>query len=122
MCATCHRQIDPLGFSLENFDAVGQYRTTDGPAPVDPSGTLVDGTSFDGPAAFRKALLSRGDAFRGVLVRKLLTYAMGRGVEAFDMPAVRKIVQDAAPQHYRWSAVIKGIVHSMPFQMRRAES
>src|SRR2546423_14367152 len=80
VCATCHSQIDPLGFALENFDAIGQFRTLDGTAPIDPSGKLVDGTAFDGPASFRAALLRRQDAFRTTVVTKMLTYALGRGV------------------------------------------
>jgi hypothetical protein len=122
VCATCHSQIDPLGFSLENFDAVGAYRTVDGNTQVDPSGKLVDGTAFDGPASFRQALLTREAAYRSTLTTKLLTYAMGRGVEYFDMPAVRQILREAKAADYRWSALITGIVKSQPFRMRRAES
>ena len=101
---------------------MGQFRTMDGPAAVDPSGTLVDGTTFDGPAAFRKALLTRGDAYRSVLTRKLLTYAMGRGVEYFDMPEVRRIMRETKAGGDRWSTLVLAIVKSQPFQMRRAES
>jgi hypothetical protein len=122
VCAACHAQIDPLGFALENFDGIGKYRTLDGTAAIDASGSLVDGTTFDGPAAFRQALLSRQDALQSTLVEKLLTYAVGRGVEYYDMPAVRRILTEARPADARWSAIILGIVKSTPFQMRRAES
>ena len=114
--------LGQIGLALENFDAVGQFRTMDGPAAVDPSGTLVDGTTFDGPAAFRKALLTRGDAYRSVLTRKLLTYAMGRGVETYDMPTVRQILRDANKDDYRWSTILMGIVKSRPFQMKKAQA
>jgi len=121
-CATCHAIIDPLGFALENFDATGKFRVLDSGSPVDPSGALADGTTFNGPVEFRKALLSHQDAFLDNMTVKLLTYALGRGVETYDMPAVRRIIREAAAADYRWSALITGIVKSMPFQMRRAES
>ncbi len=122
VCATCHTQIDPLGFALENFDAIGTYRTMDGTTPVNATGKLVDGTTFDNPADFRKALLTRQDAFRRTLAEKLLTYAMGRGVETFDMPSVRQILRETKSSGDRWSSVVLAIVKSKPFQMRRAES
>ena len=122
VCATCHSQIDPLGFALENFDAIGRFRTMDGKAPVDASGVLPDGTKFDGPAAFRKVLLEQRASYISTLTEKLMTYGLGRGVEPYDMPAVRKVVRDAAAKDYRWSALILGIVRSTPFQMRRSES
>ncbi|MDO8793470.1 MAG: DUF1592 domain-containing protein [Vicinamibacterales bacterium] len=122
VCATCHTQIDPMGFALENFDAVGQFRTLDGGAPIDPSGRLMDGTLFNGPTSFRKALLGRSDGFRSTLTQKLLTYAMGRGVEYFDMPAVRQVMRESKISGDRWSSVVLAIVKSKPFQMRRAES
>jgi Protein of unknown function (DUF1588)/Protein of unknown function (DUF1585) len=121
VCATCHKNIDPLGFAFENFDGVGRFRMRDAGTPVDASGSLPDGSTFDGPATFRKALLTREDAFLTVLTTKLLTYGMGRGVELFDMPAVRKIIRDAKTSDYRWSALVLGVVRSMPFQNRRAE-
>jgi hypothetical protein len=121
-CATCHSKMDPLGFALENFDGVGQWRDSDGTSAVDSSGTLPDGTKFSGPAEFRRALLKRPEALVGTVTQKLLTYAMGRGVEAYDMPAVRKIIHDAAASDYRWSTLIVGVVRSMPFQMRRASA
>jgi hypothetical protein len=122
VCATCHAAIDPLGFALENFDAVGQFRELDGVTPVNPSGKLVDGTAFDGPSSFRKALLTRKNAFRSTLAKNLMTYAMGRGVEYFDMPAVRHVLRESGAAGDRWSAFILAIVKSQPFQMRRAES
>ncbi len=120
VCASCHSKMDPLGFALENFDGVGQWRDRDGESAVDASGTLPDGTKFGSPAEFRQALMRRPDALVNTVTTKLLTYAMGRGVEAADMPAVRRIMRDAAASEYRWSALILGVVRSMPFQMRRA--
>jgi len=122
VCASCHNTIDPLGFGLENFDGIGQYRTLDTHVPINASGKLADGAEFDSPAGFRKALLDRQDAFLNTMMTKLLTYALGRGVETYDMPAVRKILRDAKSTDYRWSSMIVGIVQSQPFQMRRAQS
>jgi mono/diheme cytochrome c family protein len=124
VCASCHAQMDPLGFALENFDALGVWRSTSGTAgtPIDASGVLPDGTKFTGPSELRQILLSRHDQFMHVVIEKLLTYALGRGVEYYDMPAVRKIAEDAAPANYRWSALVLGIVKSTPFQMRRSRS
>ena len=122
VCASCHNTIDPLGFALENFDGVGKYRTLEGNAPIDASGSLADGSKFDGASSFRKALVDRREAFLGVMVRNMLTYALGRGVETNDMPAVRKILREAQPTDYKWSSIVLGIVQSMPFQMRRAAS
>ncbi len=123
MCAGCHAQMDPLGFALENFDAVGKWRTADGSASIDAAGALLNGAAFEGPATFRQMLLSNyREVFLLTVTEKALTYALGRGVQPFDMPAVRKIVRDAAAQDYRWSTLIIGIVKSAPFQMRGAES
>ena len=123
-CATCHAKIDPLGFALENFDAVGRWRAHEDGAdtPIDASGTLPDGARFDGPAAFRDALLREPWAteFATTVAEKLLTYALGRGLEHYDAPAVRRILRDAEPGGYRWSSLILGIVESVPFQMQRA--
>ena len=123
-CATCHAKIDPLGFALENFDAVGRWRAREDGAetPIDASGALPDGAPFDGPAAFRDALLREPWAteFAATVTEKLLTYALGRGLEHYDAPAVRRILRDAEPGGYRWSSLILGIVESVPFQMRRA--
>jgi hypothetical protein len=119
ICASCHSMLDPLGFALENFDGVGQWRDADGGAPVDASGKLPDGTKFNGPEEFRAALMSDAkEAYVTTLTEKLLTYALGRGTEYFDMPAVRQILREAAPQEYRWSKLITGIVTSVPFQFR----
>ena len=113
--------LDPVGFALENFDPVGRFRTVDESyKPVDPSGALPDGTKFTNLVEFRAALTKHPDRFMWTLTEKLMTYALGRGVESYDMPAIRKIVQDAAPTKYRFSALVVGIVKSVPFQMRRA--
>jgi mono/diheme cytochrome c family protein len=121
VCATCHRSIDPLGLALENFDAVGRWRTRgeDG-AVVDASGSTPGGESFDGVAGLRKALLARPEVFVGTLTEKLLTYGLGRGVDFADAPAVRQIRRDAARDDYRFSTLVGAIVRSAPFQMRRA--
>lgn len=124
-CATCHTHIDPLGFALEPYDAIGRWRTTNETllwyeegAPIDASGRLVDGTAIDGPAGLKKVVLSRPAEFAASVTTKLLTYALGRGLEPSDMPAVRRIVRDAAKTGYRWSSLVTGVVNSVPFQMR----
>jgi len=122
VCASCHAPMDPLGFALENFDAVGRWRATDANAPVDASAVLVDGTAFSGPAELRRVLLDRGGLVVHTVAEKLLTYALGRGLEFYDAPAVRKIVREAAVDGHRWSSLILGIVRSAPFQMRRSDS
>jgi cytochrome c553 len=122
-CAGCHRMIDPAGLALENFDAVGAWRTRDGGTrgtPVDASGQLVDGTKVDGVVALRQALMREPEIFVGTVTEKLLTYALGRGLTASDMPAVRAIVRDARRDNYRFSSIVLGIVRSVPFQMRAA--
>ncbi len=115
VCSSCHARMDPIGFALESFDGLGRWR-----ADVDSSGVLPDGTRIDGPVGLRNVLLGKKDQFVTTATERLLTYALGRGVEPFDMPAVRTIVRDAAPREYRWSSIIMGIVTSVPFQMRRA--
>jgi len=122
VCATCHRSIDPVGFALENFDAIGQWRDfeVDGKA-VDASGSVPGGGEFRGVEGLENALLARPDLFVTALTDNLMTFALGRGVEYYDAPAVRKIVKDAAKDGYRFSSLILGIVRSAPFQMRRAE-
>jgi hypothetical protein len=119
-CAACHLRMDPLGFAMENFNAIGQWRTTEGPenTPIDNSGMLPDGTKFKGPGELRQILLSKPDQFATAVTEKLLTYATGRGVEYYDQPVVRKIKREAAPD-YRWSSLIMGVIKSEPFQMRR---
>jgi mono/diheme cytochrome c family protein len=121
VCATCHQRMDPLGFALENFDAIGKWRATEGHAPIDASGVLPDGTRFGGPDEFRKALMAHRDEFVRTFTEKLLTYALGRAVAYYDMPALRAIIREAAPSDYRWSSLILGIVSSKPFQMRAAQ-
>jgi hypothetical protein len=116
-CATCHRNMDPLGFALENFDALGRHRTHDGDTPIDPSGVMPDGTKLDGPATLRQALLANPDQFVEVVGEKLLTYALGRGIEYYDRPALRKVVRAAASDGYRWSALVLAITESLPFRM-----
>jgi cytochrome c5 len=120
-CATCHAVMDPLGFSLENFDATGEWRKKDKSGPIDPSGVLADGTKVDGPVALRKALLKHPERFVDTMTEKLMTYALGRGLEHYDMPVVRGIVRDAAKQDYKFSALIFNIAKSTPFQMKRAQ-
>ena len=121
-CNACHAVMDPLGFSLENFDAIGEWRSQDRYAgtPIDASGTLVDGTPVNSPADLRKALMRRPEQFVQTLTEKLMTYALGRSVEYYDMPAVRAIVRDTARDNYRFSSIVMGIVKSAPFQMRKA--
>jgi cytochrome c5 len=118
VCASCHARMDPLGFALENFDAIGRWRAVDESGkPVDASGVLPDGTKFQGPAEFRRVLLAHRDEFVSTLTEKLLTYALGRGLESYDMPAVRAILRQAKADDDRWSSLIRGIVASVPFQM-----
>jgi hypothetical protein len=121
VCATCHKMMDPIGFSLENFDAVGAWRIKDSGFPVDASGKMYDGTKLDGPVSLRQAILSHFDAFIGTFSQNLLAYGLGRVVDYRDMPAVRAIEKDAAMDGNRFSAFILGIVRSSPFQMKRAE-
>jgi hypothetical protein len=121
-CAGCHARMDPLGFSLENFDAIGQWRTKDGNAPVDATGVLLDGTKVDGPAALRAALLQQKQQFVKAVTAKLLMYGVGRQIEHADAPAIRSIMRAAAADDYRWSSTILAIVKSTPFQFRRSRS
>ena len=122
-CAACHRMMDPPGFALEHFDAIGRWRAADEyGAPVDAAGALADGTAVDGPAALRHAVLAHETSVVRTVTEKLLTYAVGRRMEAFDQPAIRRIVRDAEAGGYRWSSIIRGIVESVPFQLRRSES
>jgi hypothetical protein len=121
-CASCHRLIDPIGLALENFDVTGVWRIKDNGVPVDPSTVLFDGTPLDGPTSLRQAILKYSDAFLGNFTENLLTYALGRRVEYYDMPAVRAITRDAARDGHRFSSFVLGIVKSVPFQMSRAEA
>jgi hypothetical protein len=118
VCATCHSRMDPLGFALEHFDAIGAWRESDGGATINSTITL-DGATIDSPKAFREALLSRSDQFVGTVAEKLLTYALGRGVEFSDAPTVRQLVRDLTSHDYRWSALVRGIITSTPFEMKR---
>ena len=123
VCASCHRVMDPPGFALEQFDAVGRFRTrSESNAPIDASGMLPDGTNFEGVVGLREALLKRPELFVTTLTEKLLTYALGRGVDHTDAPAVRAIRREAARDRPRFSSVILGIIKSPPFQMRRTQS
>ena len=122
-CAACHRMMDPPGFALEHFDAIGRWRAADEHgAPVDAAGALADGTAVDGPATLRQAVLAHETSFVRTVTEKLLTYAVGRTMQFHDQSAIRKIVAAAAADDYRWSSIILGIAESTPFQMRRSES
>jgi hypothetical protein len=110
--------MDPLGFALENFDAIGAWRSTEGGSPIDASGQLADGTPVDGVVTLRHALMSRPTVFVGTFTEKLLTYALGRGLSAHDMTVVRTIDREAARDDYRFSSIVLAIVRSVPFQMR----
>ena len=121
VCASCHNNIDPAGFALEQFDGIGKWRVVDaGFQPIDASGTLPDGTKFSGINDFRSLMLSKKEQFIRTMSNKLMMYALGRGTEYYDAPAVRKVVADAAASNYRFSAIVTGIVKSVPFQMRKA--
>jgi hypothetical protein len=122
-CASCHARMDPLGFALENFDAIGRWRDrSETNTPIDASGVLPDGTRFNGPVELRRLLATRREEFVTAVAEKLLTYAVGRGVEFYDGPAIRAIVRDAARHDYRWSSLVLGVVKSQPFQMRRSRA
>ena len=121
VCANCHRLFDPIGLAMENFDAVGRWRARDGGSlgvPIDASGELLDGTKVDGVISLRRALLRQPELFVGTVVEKMMTYALGRGVAADDMPSVRAIIREAAARDYRFSSLVLGIVRSTPFTMR----
>jgi hypothetical protein len=110
--------MDPIGFSLENFDHTGRWRALDGKTPIDASGVMIDGSRLDGPATLRQALLGHSDVFAGVFAERLLTYAAGRGLRPQDMPAVRAITRAAAQNRYRFSSFVLGVARSAPFQMK----
>jgi hypothetical protein len=118
VCASCHKVMDPLGFALENFDAVGAWRTEDDGARIDASGQLADGATVDGVVAMREAILRRPGLFVSTMTEKLLTYSLGRGIDHRDMPAVRAIARRAARNDYRFSSLVLGVVDSLPFLMR----
>ncbi|NIN33593.1 MAG: DUF1588 domain-containing protein, partial [Gammaproteobacteria bacterium] len=108
-CAVCHNRMDPIGFGLENFNPIGQWRTADAGQPIDSSGMLPDGSAFQGPAQLQQSLLGKSPVIAGAFSQKLLTYALGRDLEYYDMPAVRQIVRDAAADDYRFSDIVSGI-------------
>ena len=116
--ATSALNMDPIGFTLENFDLVGRWRTSDGNTPIDATGQLFDGTPLDGPVSLRKALLARSDVFVRTATEKLMTYGTGRALKYYDMPVVRQIARDAATNDYRFSSLVLGVVKSDPFQMK----
>jgi hypothetical protein len=119
ICASCHARMDPIGFALENYDAVGRWRTKDAGHVIDASGKLPNGTKFTGPNELKKILLTANrDEFVATVTEKLLTYALGRGLEYYDSPTVRSIMRETAPDNYRLPALISAIVKSTPFQMR----
>ena len=118
VCAGCHKVMDPVGFALENFDAIGRWRTKDDGVAIDPSGTMYNGVKVDGVVGLRNMIASRPDIFAGVLAERMLTYALGRGLNYSDMPMVRKIVRSAAARNYRFSALVLGVVESPAFQMK----
>jgi hypothetical protein len=119
-CASCHVRMDPLGFSLEHFDALGRWRDATPAGPIDATAVMPDGARFDGAAGLRTFLSTHREDFVRTFTEKLLAYAIGRGLEAHDLPAVRRIVRDAAPAEYRWSAIISGVARSTPFSMATA--
>ena len=121
-CAACHRLMDPIGFALESFDAVGAWRARESGAPIDASGQLMNGVKVDGPVSLRTALVSDPNVFVSTMTEKLMVYGLGRGLTASDMPAVRKVVRGAARNNYRFRSLIAGIVTSVPFQMRMKAS
>jgi Protein of unknown function (DUF1588)/Protein of unknown function (DUF1585) len=120
-CIQCHSLMDPIGFSLENFDGIGEWRSKDQSGPIDASGQLADGTKVEGPVTLRQALMKHPEQFSGTVTEKLLTYALGRGLEFYDMPVVRAIVHDASRNDYKFSSLITGVVKSAPFQMRKVQ-
>jgi mono/diheme cytochrome c family protein len=121
-CAGCHARMDPIGFAMENFDAVGRWRDTDAGQRIDVSGAFPDGTTFDGMAGLKKALLAHPDQFTGTVAEKLLMYAIGRNLQYYDAPAVRAIVRDAKASNYSFASMVLGVVKSTPFQMRAVQS
>jgi hypothetical protein len=120
-CASCHAKMDPLGFAFENFDAIGKFRSQDGKFPIDASGTLPGGKTFDGPAELKAVLKGKKDLVARCLVEKMLTYALGRGLESYDTPAVEAIVAALAKNDYRFSTLVTEISKSLPFRMRRGK-
>jgi mono/diheme cytochrome c family protein len=120
-CAGCHRVMDPIGFALESYDGIGRWRKTEDGAPIDTSGTLFNGATVDGVVGLRRSLVAHPEIFVGVMTEKMLTYALGRGLEYYDMPAVRRIVQDAKAKDFRFSSLVLGVARSTPFEMKEAK-
>jgi hypothetical protein len=120
VCAACHKTLDPIGFALENFDAVGAWRSQDAGSPIDASGELADGTKVNGVVELRRALMAHPENFVSAVVEKLMVYALGRGLEARDMPQVRAIVRNSSRENYRWSSLILGVTRSVPFRQSTA--
>jgi hypothetical protein len=119
VCASCHKTMDPIGFAMENYDAVGEWRTEDSGVPIDARGTLADGSAVTGVVSLRNAILARPEIFVSTVTEKLMIYALGRGLTPSDMPAVRQIVRDSAKDNDRLTSLIMGVVRSVPFQMRK---
>jgi hypothetical protein len=117
-CAGCHARMDPIGFAMENFDAVGKWRERDAGVTIDASGVFPDGAKFEGVAGLKKALLEHPDEFVGTVAEKLMMYAVGRNVQYYDEPALRAIVRQAARNNYTFASLVAGVVKSTPFQMR----
>ena len=122
VCANCHKLMDPIGLALENFDAIGRWRTLDGEAPIDPTDTLYNGVKVTGPAGLRQVILDHPDQFVRTMAEMLLTYAVGRGLEHYDMPTVRSIIKDAARSNYRFSSLVLGVVKAAPFQLKKGST
>jgi hypothetical protein len=120
-CASCHKLMDPIGFALDNFDAVGSWRINDGGIRIDPSGQLFDGTKLDGPASLNQAILDHSDMFLSAFTENLMAYGLGRVVDYRDMPVLRSIVREAAKDGNRFSAFVLALVKSGPFQMNVVE-
>jgi Protein of unknown function (DUF1588)/Protein of unknown function (DUF1585) len=121
-CASCHARMDPIGFALENFDAIGQWRERDSGTPIDASGVLPDGTKIDGVEGLKKALVHDPQPFVGAVTTKLMMYAVGRNMQYYDAPAIRAVVRKAAENHDTLSSLVLGIVESVPFQMRKYQA
>jgi hypothetical protein len=121
ICASCHARMDPLGFGLENFDAIGRWRDKDGAFPVDPSGTLPDGKTFNGPDQLKDILVANSEAFTQGMAEKMMIYALGRGLEPADRPSIRAVARQVAQNRYSISAMVLGIVNSVPFQQRKGD-
>jgi hypothetical protein len=119
-CAGCHARMDPIGFAMENFDAVGRWRDRDGEQPIDASGMFPEGTKFDGMTGLKRVLLNQPEQLVGTVAERLLMYAIGRNLQYYDAPTVRAVMREAKPANYTLGSLVLGIVKSRPFQMREA--